>query len=166
MKVNFGGGTNILPGFTNIDILDIPEVDMVADLSKGIPLPDNSVDEVIGYYFLAHLPDTYFIMQEIYRVCVHGAKVTFKIPYYQSEAAFKDTTQIRIITPRSFESFDQRYIQNGALQSYGQTCDFRQEKLIYNYYKRGMKYLPGIGFLRRYFWNIVKSYVIILRINK
>jgi predicted SAM-dependent methyltransferase len=67
-KINLGGGPNRKEGFVNIDILPLPEVDIKADLNKGIPLPDNSVEEVTALSVLEHLEDTCFVMEEIYRV--------------------------------------------------------------------------------------------------
>lgn len=165
-RVLLGAGAEPRKGWVNIDMLDLPGIDIVVDVSKGIPFLDNSVDEVVGHYFLSHISDTCAMMEEIYRICRNGARVEFKIPYYQSESAFKDPTQVRYITPRTFETFDRRFIERGALQTYGLKSNFRMKRLTYNYYKRGMRFVPFVGFLRRYFWNIVKSYVIVLEVVK
>jgi len=52
IRLNLGGGEEKINGFTNIDRVALPTVDIVADISKGIPLPDNSVVEVRADYIL------------------------------------------------------------------------------------------------------------------
>ena len=42
LKVQIGGGTHILPGFLNIDI--IPPADVIYDVREGIPLRSDSVE--------------------------------------------------------------------------------------------------------------------------
>ena len=40
-KVNLGSGRDIRKGWTNIDIKDWPGIDVIYDISKGIPLGSN-----------------------------------------------------------------------------------------------------------------------------
>lgn len=77
MKLNIGAGKEKIPGFKNLDIAKGENIDIVADLNKGIPVPDNSVDEVYGRYILNHIKDFEKVMSEIYRVCKDNAKLTF-----------------------------------------------------------------------------------------
>jgi predicted SAM-dependent methyltransferase len=46
LRLQLGGGEERIEGYVNIDIVDLPTVDIVADISKGLPLPDNSVIEI------------------------------------------------------------------------------------------------------------------------
>ncbi len=89
LRINLGGGEERIEGFTNIDIVDLPTVDIVADISKGIPLPDNSVVEVRASYILEHIPNTAALMEELYRVCKSDAKLNIKVPYFKSTAVLK-----------------------------------------------------------------------------
>lgn len=166
MKLLLGGGNEKREGFTNIDILKLPNVDIVADISKGIPLPDNSVDEIIAHYILSCLPNTVFIMEEMYRVCKNGARVEIKVPYLKSTAAFKDPTHVSFFTDRTFEYFDRSYIESGKLPEYNLKSNFKTVSLTYNYYTRGTRLIPFVGLLRRFFWDIVKSLVVELRVVK
>jgi len=57
MKVDLACGDNKHEGFIGIDIVDIPEVDIVHDLSVyPWPLEDNSVDEVVCNHYIEHIP--------------------------------------------------------------------------------------------------------------
>ncbi|HUD03991.1 MAG TPA: hypothetical protein VMR73_00675 [Candidatus Paceibacterota bacterium] len=166
LRVNLGGGEEKIEGFINIDTVALPTVDIVADISKGIPLPDNSVIEVRANYILEHIKDTVFIMEEMYRVCKADAKVKIKVPYFKSTAAFKDPTHVSFFTERTFEYFDRDYIENGKLPEYKAKYNFKMIKLTYNYYVRGMRFVPCIGFWRKILWDVVKSIVVELRAEK
>lgn len=166
LRIQLGGGAQRKEGFLNIDILPLGSVDIVADIEKGIPLPDNSVIEVSADYLLEHIRDTSALMRELYRVCKSDATLHIKVPYFKSTAAFKDPTHVAFFTERTFEYFDRRYVEEGALPEYNLPVDFRVVRITYNYYTRGTKYLPFAPLLRRFFWDVVKSMVVELRVAK
>ncbi len=155
-----------IDGFLNIDIVKLPSVDIVADITKGLPLANNSVIEIRADYILEHLPNTAKIMEELYRVCKPGAKIKIKVPYFKSTAAFKDPTHVSFFTERTFEYFDREFIEDQRLPEYKKNYNFKLIKLTYNYYTRGTKYLPFVGLLRRFFWDVVKSIVVELQAVK
>lgn len=168
IKLNLGGGPNKVAGFLNIDRLSLPEVDIVANLSKGIPLKDDTVDEVLALSILEHLDDTCFIMEEMYRVCANNAKVTITVPYLKSTAAFKDPTHKRFFSEKTFEYFDKDLIRKGRLPDYGFRCDFKIEKISYKYYNpSGIRALLfNNRFFIRFFWDIIKTITVELRAVK
>lgn len=166
-KINLGGGRNKREGFLNIDILSIPEVDIVADLNKGVPLQDNSVDEMVALSILEHLDDTCFVMEEIYRVCKRDARVTIKVPYFKSTAAFKDPTHKRFFSERTFEYFDRSFIERSLLPDYHLKCNFKIEKISYNYYTKGFRSkILANRFFVRFFWDIIKTITVEFRVVK
>ena len=168
LKINIGGGPNKMDGFLNIDRLPLPEVDIVADLGKGIPFKNDSVDEVLALSVLEHLDDTCFVMEEIYRVCAKDAKITITVPYLKSTAAFKDPTHRRFFSERTFEYFDKSLIKGGALPDYDIRCNFKIEKISYKYYNpSGIRALIFNNlFFIRFFWDIIKTFTIELRAVK
>ncbi|MCR4337485.1 MAG: methyltransferase domain-containing protein, partial [Candidatus Omnitrophica bacterium] len=159
-KVNLGGGPNRKEGFINIDRLPYPEVDIVADLNKGIPLADDSVDELTAFSILEHVDDTVFIMEEIYRVCRKDAKVTIIVPYLKSTAAFKDPTHKRFFSERTFEYFDKSFADHGLLPDYDLKCNLKIEKISYKYYNPSgaRALLFNNRFFIRFFWDIIKTF--------
>jgi len=165
LRIDLGGGKKKLEGFINIDIVALPTVDIVADISKGIPLPDNSVIEVRANYSLEHIPNTARVMEEIYRVCKNGAKVIIRVPYFKSTAAFKDPTHVSFFTERTFEYFD-RDLVGKKVPEYNLKTNFKMRSLTYNYYTRGTRFIPFVGLLRRFLWDVVKSIVVELEVVK
>lgn len=87
MKIELGGGKYPRgEGFLNIDQDEV--ADVICDLSKGIPLEDDSVDEVYSSHFLEHIPNPHgFLDQEVCRVCKVGALVEIRVPHPMSDLA-------------------------------------------------------------------------------
>ena len=53
--VNFGSGPRPLPGFVNVDLDPAGRPDVVADLSRGLPFADASVDAIFSEDCVAYL---------------------------------------------------------------------------------------------------------------
>ena len=164
-KILLGGGTHKKAGYINIDILNLPEVDIVHDLSQGIPLEDNSVEEIVANHILEHLPDTLSIMKEMYRVCIDGAIIKIKVPYFKSIGAFKDPTHKSFFTEKTFDYFDSERMQN--LPNYQISFDFRIEHTGYIWSQKWIRFLPfKKSVFLPYFWNIARTMHITLMVVK
>ncbi|MCD4761498.1 methyltransferase domain-containing protein [bacterium] len=166
-KINLGGGTQKIEDFTNIDILNLPNVDIVHNINKCIPLPDNSIEEIYSSHCLEHLDDTIHIMKEIYRVCKPNAIVKIKVPYFKSIGAFKDPTHKQFFTEKTFDYFDHEKIKNQELPDYKLKVNFKVEKVAYLWSASWLRYLPfKKAFFLKHFWNIVRSIYYELRVIK
>lgn len=89
VSIDIGCGHAKREGTLGIDILDIPEVDYVVDLTKeSLPFEDNSVDYVHSAHFLEHIPAPDAIFKEISRVCKPGARIELWTPYVWSNDGF------------------------------------------------------------------------------
>ncbi|MCX5750938.1 MAG: methyltransferase domain-containing protein [Candidatus Saganbacteria bacterium] len=106
LKVDLCCGNSKPDSFMGIDIVPGNKVDLVHDLSKGIPLKDNSVEFLRAHNALEHLPDKAKIMNEIYRVCKNGAKVELALPSTDGRGAFQDPSHITFWNENSFKYFD------------------------------------------------------------
>ncbi len=167
VKLNLGSGSKKMEGYIGVDILPLPGVDVVCDISKGLPFEDAVVDAVWGSHFIEHMPDTIAVMEEIYRVCKPGATVEFKLPYYMSTSAFKDPTHVKFLNERTWEYFDKRYSETGALPEYSLKSNFRVEKISFIWYRRWYKFLPFKRTLfMPHFFNIAKTMYVKLRVVK
>lgn len=91
-RLNLGCGTDIRPGFVNLDSADLPGVDVVHDL-RTLPLPfeDEQFVEVICQDVLEHL-DYAPLLGEIHRVLKPGGRVWIRSPHFTSRAVYLDPT--------------------------------------------------------------------------
>ena len=89
IRLDLGAGGYPQPGFTRMDFDPCNgQTDIVWDIANGIPLPDGSVSELYTSHFLEHLmpTDLHMVLQEMWRVCAGGAKVTIKVPHGDTAA--------------------------------------------------------------------------------
>jgi len=79
--VELGGGNSprVRP---NIDIFKALNVDIVADLSKGIPLPEGCTKKIYSYDFIEHLTflDFLALLRECRRILIQGGVIEFETP--------------------------------------------------------------------------------------
>jgi predicted SAM-dependent methyltransferase len=82
IKLDLGAGQYPKEGFVRLDF-DPNGTDIVWDITRGIPLPNNSVSELFTSHFLEHLipTDFHYVLMEMWRVCQNGATVEIKVPH-------------------------------------------------------------------------------------
>jgi predicted SAM-dependent methyltransferase len=67
--LELGCGPHKTAGRIGIDRIDLPGIDVVADIDQGLGfLPDGSVDEIYSESFFEHVADLEKLMSEIVRV--------------------------------------------------------------------------------------------------
>src|SRR5215216_1054863 len=92
-KLHLGCGNQILTGWLNHDLVALPGVDVTHDLALfPWPFESSQFNEVRMIHVLEHLPDTIKILEEIHRICAPGAKVTIRVPYWNSPDMITDPT--------------------------------------------------------------------------
>jgi len=83
LKLDLGCGPVQYGEYIGIDERDFGQP-IVWDLTQGIPLPDQSVDEIITFFhFLEHVPQDKIVdlWQEMYRVLIPKGKITIRVPH-------------------------------------------------------------------------------------
>lgn len=115
LKIDLGCGKNKRDGFTGIDKSEYSIADIISDLEEKLPLEDESVDEVYSSHCLEHIDNLVGLMNEIWRVCKDGAKISIVVPYYKSIGAFRDPTHRRFFTEQTFLYFDKN-------NEFGKSC--------------------------------------------
>jgi SAM-dependent methyltransferase len=91
--LNLGCGRKRVSGAVNLDVTSETCPDVLHDLnSRPWPFPDGHFDEVLAHDVIEHLGETIATLEEIHRVCRHGALVRITVPHYSSSNAFTDPT--------------------------------------------------------------------------
>lgn len=105
-KLNFGCGEKILSGYVNVDIVNIPGVDIVINLEKTpYPFNDEEFDEIYADNVLEHLEHFIPIMQELHRILKQQGKLIIKVPHFTSHDAWAHPQHTRAFTYESFDFF-------------------------------------------------------------
>ncbi|MSR87475.1 hypothetical protein EXS70_04910 [Candidatus Peribacteria bacterium] len=83
-KLDICGGRNpFSPGeFLNVDVVDMPSVDLVFDITKQFPINTGVIAEIISVATLEHLrkPNVHHVLQEFFRVLAPGACLRVSTP--------------------------------------------------------------------------------------
>lgn len=113
VRLHLGCGRTILQGWTNVDQVQLPGVDVVADLNdcRKTPLPfqDDSVETFFMSHVIEHIPDTLALMQELHRISKAGATLVARVPYGSSDDAWEDQTHVRSFFIQSWGYFSQPF---------------------------------------------------------
>jgi ubiquinone/menaquinone biosynthesis C-methylase UbiE len=104
--LELGCGPHHDPSRIGIDRLDLPGVDIVADLEEGLPfIPDNCVDEIHSKSFLEHVEQLDRLMREIWRVLKPEGKKHLFVPHFSNPYYYSDYTHRRFFGLYSFDYF-------------------------------------------------------------
>lgn len=109
--LDLGGGAMPYPNAINIDIRDLPEVDIVHDLTKfPWPLPDESINTIYAQHFLEHITrenGTFIkLMDEAWRILKPDGQFGIVVPYGGSHPYFQDPTHVNPIVETTLYYFD------------------------------------------------------------
>jgi len=104
--LELGCGKNKKPGAIGIDRIDLPGVDIVADIENGLDfIPDDSVDEIYAHSCFEHIRNFEKLMSETVRVLKKDGKAFVYVPHFSSPYCYSDPTHIRFFGLYSFYYF-------------------------------------------------------------
>ena len=106
--LDLGAAHNKPAGYLGVDQYAGEGVDIVADISRGIDLPDSSVGVIRAVDFLEHIPDKIALFNEIYRLLAHGGLLLSLTPSTDGRGAFQDPTHVAFYNENSFFYFTDR----------------------------------------------------------
>lgn len=104
--VELGCGDKKKFGGIGIDKVDLPDIDIVADIENGLSfLPDNSVDCIHCRSVFEHIENFESLMREIVRVLKGDGEAHVFVPHFSNPHYCSDYTHIRFFGLYSFYYF-------------------------------------------------------------
>lgn len=111
IKIDLGGGGNPQPGFLNVDMRSLPQVDVVQDLEKTPwAIPSEIASLVMASHLVEHINPAGGIflrfMDEVWRILKPGGQFMISFPYAGSPGYWQDPTHCNGCTERTWAYFD------------------------------------------------------------
>jgi SAM-dependent methyltransferase len=103
--LDIGCGRRKIDGAVGLDHVNIPGVDIIADLNKVLPIEDESFDIVHADQVLEHVSDLIGLIYEVHRILKPGGKLIAHVPYFRSSWAHIDPTHVRSFTIQSMNFY-------------------------------------------------------------
>jgi SAM-dependent methyltransferase len=123
-KLDVGCGDKKREGYTGMDVVSLPCVDIVHDMNlTPWPFTDSTFDEVIFDDVLEHSTNLLGILSEVFRVAKPGAIIKISTPHFSSDNMYSDPTHTTFFSSRSFNYFDKSLAYKHSF--YLKDVDFR-----------------------------------------
>jgi len=105
-KLNLGCGMDIKKWYINMDIVQLPWVDIIHDIEKTpYPFSDNFFDEIYTDMVLEHIHNLPKVMAEMVRIGKNWCKIKIIVPYHSSPNLWWDPTHLRWFNTNTFWGF-------------------------------------------------------------
>ena len=104
-KLNLGCGTDIRHGWVNLDIADLPGVDVVHDINVlPFPFADGCFDEILCNDILEHV-ELAPVLKECHRILTPGGHIRIEVPHFTSSNNYVDPTHRNRFSVKTFRFF-------------------------------------------------------------
>ncbi len=124
-RLHLGAGNDILVGWVNHDLTELPGVDVVHDLeTTPWPWDDGTFSRVRLHHVLEHLADPVGKIAELHRITAPGGIVEVRVPYWNSQDFASDPTHRTAFNEHTFDYFDPT-TRHGRERPYYSTARFR-----------------------------------------
>jgi SAM-dependent methyltransferase len=134
--IDIGCGERKTPGAIGLDIAPLKTVDVLGDVTFGLPFKDSTADRVHASHLLEHFEDLPAVMKEVWRVCKPGGRFYVTVPHSSSHyMTWRDPTHKRGVNLSTLTYFDRSTFE-GNLFSYYAGIDFR---IVYS----RLRFVPG-----------------------
>ncbi len=143
--LNLGCGRRRVEGAVNVDVTGETRPDVVHDLNvRPWPFADDRFGEVLAHDVVEHLSETIGALEEIHRVCRHGARVKITVPHFSCSNAFTDPTHRHY-----FGRFSFGYVTEGHELSFYTRARFVE---------RSCRIIFHPTFLNKLVWRLANRY--------
>lgn len=108
--LNIGCGRDIMPKAINVDIENLPGVDIVGDAANPetyASIMPNSITAIYMSHLLEHIANPLPMMEALWNVAAPGCKMMIAVPHGSHDMAFCDPQHVRNYFPSSFQFFGQ-----------------------------------------------------------
>jgi len=116
LALNLGCGPDYRVGYVNVDYRHDVKTDLDSDLCEfPWPWENDSVDDILMWHVLEHLPDTERTLREIHRVLKLGGRFYGQVPFCRSELSYAEPTHVKHfdwITFKAMERYGFRVVKS------------------------------------------------------
>jgi predicted SAM-dependent methyltransferase len=119
--INLGSGRLTSSDIIDVDCIAWPGVDVVCDITKGLPFGKEEIDEVFSDYVLCQISDRdkfKYVMNEVWRILKPGGLFKIKVPDARFPVAFNDPMDCRYFVNETFDYFNKDHYRFKAF-NYG-----------------------------------------------
>lgn len=115
LKINLGAGTDQFEGYTNVDFLHLPGIDVVHNLLHfPYPFKYNYATNIKAVDVIEHLPNftkndkpmVIEFIEECHRILRPGGELYIQTPGYNAEFLWQDPTHVRGFHIKTMDLFD------------------------------------------------------------
>lgn len=156
LRLNLGAGGKDSEGRYSVDHLELPGVDIVADLNSALDLlPDDCATEVYSSHTLEHVQNFMQLMHEIHRVVCEGGRIEIIVPHFSSPMGYSDPTHVRFFGLYTMHYFVEEKDQPAerVVPCFYTTIRFKVESVRFQFYNSGPRVRRHLGPWMTRFWN-------------
>lgn len=127
IRINLGCGAVPIKDWVNVDMVDVPGVNVVHDLdSFPWPFEDEVAHAIQAFDVFEHVNDPLGFMAECWRVLGNGHHLFIHTSYWKSENSYTDPTHKRFCTERTFDYWIRGTDYHARYgPAYSRGCDFQ-----------------------------------------
>lgn len=99
------GGHKQVDESIGVDFSPLSNLDVIADLERGLPFTDSSVDHIFAVHILEHVNNLIPLMNDIHRVLLETGVLHVLTPFWHHSVAVADPTHVRFFGAETFRAF-------------------------------------------------------------
>lgn len=106
IRLNLGVGHRPRDSYFGLDWIEMPGVDIVADLNEPLTdLPANSVEAIYTHHTFEHVVNFLPLLKELHRVVIPDGRIEVVVPHFSNPYGYSDPTHVRFFGLYSFYYF-------------------------------------------------------------
>jgi predicted SAM-dependent methyltransferase len=105
VRLNLGAGSVVRKNWVNVDLVQLPGIDIAFDLDKHTAWPwrDEEISEIEAKDIFEHLHRPVWFMAECHRVLRPSGRLHIRTPHMASPDSWTDPTHVRHCNEHSFD---------------------------------------------------------------